>query len=127
MFHECTGFNAVNGMAYNEKLAQRIRQKLGSMPAFAERKMFGGVCFLLHGHMACGILNNDVIVRVGKEAYESALALPHTRKFDITGKAMTGWVMVTPEGYASDQELDAWLQKGVDVAVLLPPKKQRGF
>jgi len=114
-------------MAYSEKIAQKIRKKLGSMPGFAERKMFGGVCFLLHGHMACGILNNDVIVRVGKEAYESALALPHTRKFDMTGKAMTGWVMVAPEGHGSDQELDAWLQKGVDFTVVLPPKKQRGF
>jgi hypothetical protein len=87
-----------------------------------ERKMFGGVCFLFHGNMGCGILNEDVIVRVGKDAYESALALPHTRKFDITGRAMTGWVMVSPEGHVSDQELDAWLQKGVDLATSLPPK-----
>ena len=55
--------------------------------------------------MACGILNDDVIIRVGKEAYASALALPHTRKFDITRRAMTGWVMVSPEGHGSDQEL----------------------
>ena len=92
-------------MAYNEKLAERIRDKLHSLPGFMERKMFGGVCILLHGNMACGILNDDVIVRVGKEAYESALSLPHTRKFDITGKAMTGWVMVSSEGHRSDGQL----------------------
>ena len=109
-------------MAYNKELAERIREKLRNLPAFMERKMFGGVCFLLHGNMACGILNDDMIIRVGKDAYESALALPHTRKFDITGRAMTGWVMVSPEGHGSDQELDAWLQKGVDLATSLPPK-----
>jgi TfoX/Sxy family transcriptional regulator of competence genes len=109
-------------MAYNEKLAERIREKLINLPAFLERKMFGGVCFLLHGNMACGILNDDVIIRVGKEAYESALALPHTRKFDITGRAMTGWVMVSHEGHASDQQLDEWLQRGVSFAASLPPK-----
>lgn len=109
-------------MAYNEALAERIRGKLRNMPAFMERKMFGGICFLLHGNMACGIINDDVIVRVGKEAYESALAAPHTRKFDITGRVMTGWVMVSPAGHGSNQELDVWLQKGVDMATSLPPK-----
>ena len=109
-------------MAYNEKLAERIRNKLHNMAGFKERKMFGGVCFLLHGNMACGIINDDVIVRVGKETYETALALPHTRKFDITGKAMTGWVMVSPEGHRSDEALAAWLQKGIDVSTSLPPR-----
>ena len=109
-------------MAYNEKLAQRIRERLLDLPAYKERKMFGGVCFLLHGNMACGILNDDVIVRVGKEAYESALALPNTREFDTTGRPMTGWVMVSPEGHRSDEQLNDWLQRGVDFAVSLPPK-----
>jgi len=112
-------------MAYNEKLAERIRERLIILPAFMERKMFGGVCFLLHGNMACGILNDDVIIRVGKDAYESALALPHTRKFDITGRAMTGWVMVSPQGHGSDQQLDAWLQRGVGFAASLPPKQEK--
>ena len=114
-------------MAYNEKLAQRIRERLINLPAYMERKMFGGVCFLLHGNMACGILNDDVIVRVGKDAYESALALPHTKKFDITGRAMSGWVMVSPQGHGSDQQLDAWLQRGVDFAASLPHKQKRFF
>lgn len=109
-------------MAYNEELAERIREKLLSKPAFVERKMFGGVCFVFQGNMACGILQNDLIIRVGKEAYESALALPYTKKFDITGKAMTGWIMVSPEGHGSDEQLDAWLKRGIDLAASLPPK-----
>jgi len=110
-------------MAYNEKLAGRIRDKLHSLPGFMERKMFGGICVLLHGNMACGILNNDVIIRVGKEAYEDALALPHTKKFDITGKAMTGWVMVSPDGHRTEKKLETWLRKGVDFASSLPKKQ----
>ena len=109
-------------MAYNEILAGRVRDKLHNLPGFIERKMFGGICVLLHGNMACGILDDDVIIRVGKEAYEDALALPHTKKFDITGKAMTGWVMVSPEGHDSDEQLDAWLQRGVDFVSSLPKK-----
>lgn len=109
-------------MAYSKELAERIRKKLIGKSALMERKMFGGVCFLIHGNMACGILENDLIIRVGKEAYESSLALPHTKKFDITGKAMTGWVMVSPEGHVSDEQLDAWLQRGVDFVTSLPPK-----
>ena len=109
-------------MAYSESLAERIRKRMVKKPGYMERKMFGGVCFLLHGNMACGIINDDVIVRVGKEAYELALALPHTKEFDITGKTMTGWVMVSPAGHGSDEQLEAWLQKGVGFVMKLPPK-----
>ena len=109
-------------MTYNQSSAQRIREQMKKNPGFVEKKMFGGICFLLNGNMACGILNDDIIVRVGKEAYEGCLALPHTRQFDITGRPMTGWVMVSPEGYQSDAELETWLQKGIDFAKALPPK-----
>ncbi len=109
-------------MAYNESSAQRIRNQMQKNPGFVEKKMFGGICFLLNGNMACGIRNDDIIVRVGKEAYEDCLALPHTRQFDITGRPMTGWVMVSSEGYQSDAELKSWLQRGIDFAKTLPPK-----
>jgi len=109
-------------MAYNELMAERIRERLVKNPGFIQRKMFGGVCYLLNGNMACGILNDEVIVRVGKDAYQDALAMPHTREFDTTGRAMTGWVMVSPDGYQSDAQLEAWLQKGIDFAMSLPPK-----
>jgi len=109
-------------MAYSKELAERVRERLRHLPGFMERKMFGGVCFLFDGNMGCGILNEDIIIRVGRDAYESALALAHTKKFDITGKAMSGWVMVSPEGHVSDRHLDEWLQIGVSFATSLPPK-----
>ncbi len=109
-------------MAFNQSSAERIRKQMEKNSGFVEKKMFGGICFLLNGNMACGILNDDIIVRVGKEAYEECLASPHTRQFDITGKSMTGWVMVSPDGYQSDAQLKDWLQKGIDFAQTLPPK-----
>jgi len=109
-------------MAYDEGLAQRVTELLEEMPGFNEKKMFGGVCYLLNGNMACGVLNEDIIVRVGPENYENSLKLPHTRKFDITGRPMKGWVMVSPGGHASDEDLAAWVRKGVNFALSLPPK-----
>jgi hypothetical protein len=84
--------------------------------------MFGGVAFLLHGKMACGILNDDLIVRVGPGAYEDALNSTHTREFDITGRSMKGWVMLSPEGYESDNDLLSWVRRGVTFAQSLPKK-----
>ena len=109
-------------MAYDSGLAQRVRELLEEKEGFAEKKMFGGICFLLHGNMACGIINDDLIVRVGMEGYEAALALPHTRRFDITGRAMKGWVMVAAEGHEEDEKLADWLKKGTDFVLTLPPK-----
>ncbi len=109
-------------MAYDEGLAQRVRELFEEKPEFNEKKMFGGVCYLLNGNMACGILNEDLIVRVGPEKYENSLKLPHTRKFDITGKPMKGWVMVSYEGHESDENLFEWVQRGVNYTFSLPPK-----
>ncbi len=109
-------------MAYDEGFAQRVRLLLKKKPAFEEKKMFGGVCFLLKGNMACGVLNKDLIVRVGPENYEKALQQLHTRKFDITGKTMKGWVMVSPEGHNTDESLALWVEKGAAFAQTLPAK-----
>jgi hypothetical protein len=109
-------------MAYDKGLAQRVRELLEEKPGFVEKKMFGGICFLLRGNMACGIINEDFIVRVGSERCEASLKLPHTRKFDITGKPMKGWVMVSSEGYEADEDLFEWTQQGVLYALSLPPK-----
>ena len=84
--------------------------------------MFGGICYLFNGNMACGILNDDLIVRVGPERYQHYLSKPHTRKFDITGRPMKGWVMVDYNGLESDNDLSAWLRLGVEFALSLPPK-----
>ncbi len=109
-------------MAYDEGLAQRVRELLEERPGYNEKKMFGGMCYLLHGNMACGIINDDLIVRVGPDNFEGALKLPHTRSFDITGRAMKGWVMVSSAGHDSDEKLADWVQKGVEFALSLPPK-----
>ncbi len=109
-------------MAYDEGLAQRVRELLEEKPEFNEKKMFGGVCYLLNGNMACGVLNKDLIIRVGPEKYEDSLKLPHTRKFDITGRPMKGWVMVSYEGHESDEDLFEWVQRGINFTFSLPPK-----
>jgi hypothetical protein len=109
-------------MAYDEGLAQIVREFLEGKTGFDEKKMFGGICFLLHGNMACGILKDDLIVRVGPDKYEDSLKLPHIRKFDITGRPMKGWVMVSSDGYASEEDIISWIQKGVDFSLSLPPK-----
>ena len=109
-------------MAFDRGLAQRVRELLAEEEGFVEKKMFGGVCFLLHGNMACGIINDDLIVRVGLLDYEAALALPHTRCFDITGRAMKGWVMVSTVGHEADDDLSGWVRKGANFALTLPPK-----
>ncbi|MBT3368644.1 MAG: TfoX/Sxy family protein [Nitrospina sp.] len=109
-------------MAYDEGLAQRVTELLEEKAGFNEKKMFGGICYLLNGNMACGVLNDDIIVRVGPEQYEGSLKLPHTREFDFTGRPMKGWVMVSQEGQESDEDLAVWVRKGVNFALSLPPK-----
>lgn len=84
--------------------------------------MFGGICFLLYGNMACGIIKDDLIVRVGPVAYDHALRQPAVRPFDLTGRAMSGWVMVGPEGCESDEELSGWVEQGASFASTLPTK-----
>ena len=109
-------------MAYDDNLAQRIRAELGALSGLVEKKMFGGVGFLVQGNMACGVHGNELIVRVGPGRYEQALAQPHTRPFDMTGRPMSGWIMVAPAGVAGDQELVAWVRMGVEYTLSLPPK-----
>jgi hypothetical protein len=109
-------------MGYDKGLAERVRALLESKPGFSERNMFGGVCFLLRGNMACGILDDDLIVRVGPEEYEEALKLRHTRQFDITGRPMKGWVMVSAEGHKKKQDLVVWVDRGAAFALTLPAK-----
>jgi TfoX/Sxy family transcriptional regulator of competence genes len=109
-------------MAYDEGLAHRIREIVSDQPGLVEKKMFGGVGFMLHGNMACGVNRENLIVRVGPEKYAAALAKPNARVFDITGRPMTGWVTVEPDGYESDEDLKAWVQQGIDFALSLPPK-----
>jgi TfoX/Sxy family transcriptional regulator of competence genes len=109
-------------MAYDPGLAQRIREIIPDNAGPREKEMFGGVAFMLNGNMACGVIGDELMVRVGKEAHEQAHAQPHTRPFDFTGKPMRGWVVVTAEGLAEDKDLQAWVQQGTAYALSLPPK-----
>lgn len=109
-------------MAYDEMSAAWVRDLVKDIPGFDEKKMFGGVGYLLNGNMACGVNKEDLIIRVGLEGYESDLQEPHTKPFDMTGRPMTGWIVVKEEGYSSDNDLAVWVQKGVDFALSLPPK-----
>jgi TfoX/Sxy family transcriptional regulator of competence genes len=109
-------------MAYDEGVAQRVREALDGHPGVTEKKMFGGLAFLLGGNMAVGIVKNDLMVRVGPEAYGASLELPHARPMDFTGKPMKGFVYVAPAGYESDADLEAWVARGIAFAGTLPAK-----
>jgi hypothetical protein len=109
-------------MAYDESLAERLRAELGTLPGLTEKKMFGGICCLIGGNMACGIIGDSLIVRVGAEQHAAALAQPGARVFDFSGKPMTGWVMVAPAGYATADDLARWVKLGVAFAGSLPAK-----
>ena len=109
-------------MAYDEQLAMRITNLFKNHPDITKKKMYGGIGYLVGGNMACGVNKDDLIVRVGPEAYETALAQPHTKEFDMTGRPMKGWMVVRPTGYETDEALKGWVQRGVDFALSLPPK-----
>ena len=107
-------------MAYSDALAAQVRALL---PGSAiEKKMFGGLAFLLDGNMACGVLGDELIVRVGRANDEAASEKPHTRPFDFTGRPMRGWIVVMPPGLADTGALEAWVLAGARTAESLPPK-----
>ena len=111
-------------MAYNETLANRIRAIVGDGPGLTERKMFGGIAFMLNGNMFCGITRDDLMVRVGPDRFEEALASPGARPMDFTGRPMKGMAFVGPEGYATDEQLRGWVEQTLDYARALPAKKK---
>ena len=106
---------AENPMAYSEALARRIRQQLAQIRSVEEKKMFGGVGFLLNGNMLVGIWNQSLIARVGPEQYEDAMQKPFVGEFDITGRAMKGWVLITPEGIDEESQLTDWIQRALKI------------
>lgn len=109
-------------MAYDEQLAERIRTALKAEPNVTEKKMFGGVAFMVGGNMACGPVGDELMVRVGPVAYDDALARPHARPCDFTGRPMKGMVLVGTPGFASDADLAAWVEAGAAFARSLPAK-----
>jgi TfoX/Sxy family transcriptional regulator of competence genes len=112
-------------MAYDEKLADRIRRALGPDDDIEERKMFGGLAFLRGGRMFVGITGDDLMVRVGPERYEESLAKPHVRPMDFTGRPMKGYVYVAPAGRRTDASLRSWVTLGARFVATVPPEKSR--
>ena len=108
-------------MAYDEGLAERVRELLAMRVDVSERAMFGGLAFMVGGHMACGITGDDLMVRVGKERYDDALRQPHAREMDFTGRPMTGYVYVDAAGTADDALRD-WVERGVAFVATLPAR-----
>ena len=109
-------------MAYDEEMAYRIRAALAGQEGVTERKMFGGLAFMVNGHMCCGLAKGDLMVRVGPEQHEEALAQPHAREMDFTGRPMKGFVYVDSAGYGSDKDLQAWIDRGLAFVTSLKPK-----
>lgn len=109
-------------MPYSESLAQRLRHILKGHHGFLEKKMFGGVGFLLQGNMCVGIWKNSLIARIDPDQYESALSQTHVQEFDITGRPMRGWIMIDPDGLDTDDQLFHWVQAAIDFVGALPKK-----
>lgn len=109
-------------MPYDTHLADRVRALLLPLDGYSERRMFGGICFMLHGHMACGIVHDRLIVRVGPEKYAEALRMSHAQVFDFTGRPMTGWVQIESAGTTEDCALATWVKRGIDFTRTLPSK-----
>jgi TfoX N-terminal domain len=109
-------------MAYDEDLADRVREQLAGEEGVIEKAMFGGIAFMLGGNMAVGISGDELMVRVGPEGNDEALEHPHTRPFDMTGRPMNGWILVGAAGVEGDEALGAWVERGAAFARSLPPK-----
>ena len=110
-------------MAYDEKTAERVRELLSSRPDVAERKMMGGLCFMVGGHMCCSASGRGgLMVRVGADAEGSTLREPHVQPIEMAGRTMTGFVRIAPEGYQTEADLKAWVDRALDFVTTLPAK-----
>jgi TfoX/Sxy family transcriptional regulator of competence genes len=109
-------------MVYDETLARRIRDLVLDLPGVEEKRMFGGIGFLLNGNMVCGVNKDDLILRLSLEQASAALQQPNVRVFDMTGRPMKGWVVVGSQEVSEASDLRRWVQQGFDFAATLPPK-----
>jgi TfoX-like protein len=109
-------------MPFNEKLAGRVRILLKGQRSLKEKRMFGELAFMLNGHMSCGIVGDDFVVRLGHDKFEAALSRPHARPMDFTGRPMRGFVYVAPPGCRLTRDLNSWIQLGVQFVSSLPKK-----
>jgi len=109
-------------MAYDEGLAQRLREIFGAHSDVVEKKMFGGIAFMVSGHMCCGVVDDILMARVGPDQYQMALGRPHTREMNFTGKPLRGFVYVDPEGITSQEALQTWVDLCGNFIETLPPR-----
>jgi TfoX/Sxy family transcriptional regulator of competence genes len=109
-------------MAYDEVLAERIRDHLADNPEITERKMFGGIAFMLSGNMAVGVSKDELMVRIPPGEHDRLTNQPGVREFDMSGKRMRGWILVAPDNTAEDTQLADWVEVGLQFAGSLPPK-----
>lgn len=109
-------------MAYDERLADRLREAYVGIPNVAEKKMFGGIAFMVQGNMSCGVVKEILMCRVGPDLYAEALSRPHAREMDFTGRSMKGFVYVDPEGFSTAEDLGEWVSLSLDFVTTLPPK-----
>ena len=113
-------------MAYDEKAAERVRKVLAGRRDVVEKKLMGGLCFMVKGGMCCAVSGRGgLLVRVGPEAFARMLDEPHVAPMEMRGRTMTGFVRVMPEGYRTEAALRKWVQRGVDFVLTLPPKPTR--
>lgn len=108
-------------MVYDTRLAERVRKQLEGLP-FVEKKMFGGVGFLLGGNMSVGVYKEDLVVRVDPAKSSQLLQQSHAKPFDVTGRPMKGWLLVEPGGVKTEKQLSTWVKEGVEFTSTLPPK-----
>jgi TfoX/Sxy family transcriptional regulator of competence genes len=109
-------------MAYSESLAARIRQAFGRTRGLTEKKMFGGVGYLLSGNMCVGVWQASLIVRLDPDDAQRLLAEPHVRLFDITGRPMKGWLLIEADGLENDEQLQSWVARSKEFVRTLPAK-----
>jgi TfoX/Sxy family transcriptional regulator of competence genes len=112
-------------MTYDPPLANRVRRALANVPDASERRMFGGLCFLLSGRMLCGVVGRDLVVRVGPDGYPAALRRPHARPMDFTGRPLRGFVYVGPGGHRNNRALTAWIRRAMEYVQALPTQRRR--
>jgi TfoX/Sxy family transcriptional regulator of competence genes len=112
-------------MAYDQGLAERIRTVLADHQGVVEKKMFGGIAFMVRGHMSVGIVKDALMVRVGAEEHQKLLRRPHARPMDFTGRPMKGFLFVDSAGLESDADLEQWIAHGVEYAASIPAKGRR--
>lgn len=116
------GVSGGEEMAFDEGVLRRLRALFEGRTDVVEKKMFGGIAFMVSGHMCCGVVGNELMARVGPEQYEMALRKPYAREMDFTGRPLKGFVYVGVQGFASDEDLETWVERCEQFVSMLPPK-----